>query len=41
MITPESVNNGLLIFYSIGTTMLLVLIVLVYPTLREKSKKSK
>lgn len=41
MITPESIANGLMIFYLIGALMLLILAILVYPSLRERSKRSK
>lgn len=41
MITADSVNSGLLIFFLIGAILLLAMAILVYPSLRDRSKKSK
>lgn len=40
MINPDTVANGLMIFYLISALMLLALAILVYPTLKDRSKKS-
>ncbi|MBI2268672.1 MAG: hypothetical protein HYU80_04535 [Candidatus Blackburnbacteria bacterium] len=38
MITPESINQGLMIFYLTGAILLLAMAILVYPTLRERER---
>lgn len=39
-IDPDSLARGLMGFYLIGAILLLALAILVYPSLRERSKKS-